>query len=130
MVTVMGPSVARCQAISGGGRCHWASLALCPLFLAGGCTSHPHPSPLCPSISVCSPVCLSPSWSACPGHSPPPPPPMPALVSPSARTLLVVLQHDEILDPSCPLMLLGQAPVGFGLPLEWVVLLAGQPTWR
>lgn len=88
----------------------------CPLLSAHRCHSVPLSHPL---LQPRLPTPLCPCSSACPR-----PPPRCA-----ARTLLVVRQHDEILDPGHLLVLSGQAPVGSDIPLEWVVLLAGQATW-
>lgn len=121
MVTVMGPWVAKCLAMPGGGRCHLALLPLHPLLSAHGHLylslplSHPlAPAPRDPSVSVYSPVCPCPS------------PPCARLCPHPARTLLAGLQHYEILDPGHLLVLLSQAPVGFAPPNEWIVLLTGQ----
>lgn len=68
MVTVMGPSVAKCLAMPGGGRCHLALPLLHPLLPAHGHLYlslplfHPlAPTPRDASVSVYSPVCPGPS---------------------------------------------------------------------
>lgn len=126
MVTVMGPSVARYRAIPGGRG------AIRPYLVRSPCSqlmvvsiSLP-PTPIPPSLSVAPSVCL------CPGLSVPVIPPPPTHIRLGlhpALTLLVVRQHDEILDPGHLFVLLSLA-LGSHRPLEWVVLFASQATWK
>lgn len=126
MVTVMGPSVARYRAIPGGRgaiRPCQPSFPCSQLMVVS--ISLP-PTPIPPSLSIAPSVCL------CPGLSIPVIPPPPTHIRlglQPARTLLVVRQHDEVLDPSHLFVLLSLA-LGSDRPLEWVVLFASQATWK
>lgn len=123
MVTVMGPWVAKCLAMPGGGRYHLALPLLRHLLSAHRHlylflfpALYPPPSEIPPSLSIAPSVlvCLSPQCAR--------PCPHPA------RTLLAGLQYYEILDPGHLLVLLSQATVSFATPIEWIVLLTGQTT--